>query len=500
MTSNTLDDLMSQLGDDAVDLSGQPQTPRDFIADTMRRMMTVDAGTEDSEVVDPNAPVDDGVIDILDKAMFALAPGLAALDTDDDTRVRDAAKTAAASRTLDEIMEGFEAATESLTVSESTAEILQEIKLRTDMDYQISKLEEVRRSIIENNGVDYQTYQTLSNIGLGIETSLPPAYTYTQEPSFNGMTATLESVTRVQAAAGAVAALLGIGIIYKIYKWMKKKFGKGVEDRTANVDAAIAKTNDVLKKHEETVAFLSKMVDIAPVQDKFETLQKYVDKETDARTLSKADAAIIVKFLTTQAIDSVEGDVVDIATPEGLKQMKERKQALIEGTREIQVVLKKLNSEITHAIGSDRLPQSSTRSGRSSASIFSKVFAFSSKSGNKTVPEGTTPETLVKGAEEVQAILGDSEFKKLDKAIDAILKSTHQLHQRLGDGKSKLTDRQYAVFNADIVGLKALARDIQINHTYLVRVQVNAGKEMVKLIKNSERTQKFLKEFSSDSK
>lgn len=487
--NNELDPIMAMLGDEGIDLSGQPQTPRDFIADTLRRM-SVTAGTEDSEVTDPDAPVEDN-IEILDKAMFALGNQFSAANIDDDERIRNREKQAAAERSLQEIMDGFTAATESLEMEDATAEVLQELKLRDELGYQMAKLSEVRKRILEDNGVSVQTYNTLNSIGLGLESHLPAKHTYTKDPSFNGMTATLESVDRVQVAAGAVAALLGIGIVYKIYKWIKAKLTKDPEERSANVDEALAKVNAVLDGNAELVQKLSRAMEGASPEDKFKVLSRYMDNDEEAKKLSRADADTIIKHMTSKAIDSVQGDLVDITTDEGLKQVKERKTALIEGMREIQINLKKINDELTKAFGRDDLPESVTNT--KSKNIFAKVKAYTSTEARN---ERRTAKEIADGARKVQAILNDSDFRKVDKSVDTILTAAKLVHTRLSDNGKRLSEKQYKIFNTDIANIRDLARDIQLNHTYLVRVQVQAGKELVKIVKSNDKTEKFLKEFS----
>lgn len=498
MTTNNIDPIMALLGDEGVDLSNQPQTPRDFIADTLRRIneSNVKAGNEDSEVIDPDADdTGNDSVEILDKALFALGNHFTNMDTDDDDRVRSQAKQEAAALTLQEIMDGFEAATESMDMEGAAAEVLQEIKLRNDLTYQMDKLSEVRKRILEDNGVSIHTYTTLNNIGLGMAAELPHPRTYTQDPSFNGMTATLESVDRVQLAAGAVAALLGVGIIYKIYKWIKAKLNKDPEGRSAKVDEALAKVNAVLDGNAALVQNLNRAMDGASPEDKFKVLSRYMDSDADAKKLSRADADTIIKHMTNKAIDSVQGDLVDITTEEGLKEVKERKAALIEGTREIQLSLKKINDEITKAFGRDDVPVAVTNS--KTTSIFAKVKAYASTEGRE---KRRTAKEVAEGARKVQAILNDSDFRKIDKSIDTILTATQLLHTRLTENGKRLSEKQYKIFNADIVKIRELARDIQLNHTYLIRVQVQAGKELVKIVKNSQKTEKFLKEFASNKK
>lgn len=311
MSNTNVDSILNQVGDDGIDLSGQPQTPREFIADTMRAFSKLGAGNEsEGETEEP-----DDSIEALDKIMFALAPGLADPNEDDDTRRYDKMKVEAAEQTLDEIMSAFEAATESLEHDEPVALMLQEINLRRDLDYQMGKLDDVRREILASNGVNIQVYRTLSEIGLGIESSLPPQSMYTRDYSVNGLSATLESVNKAHAAAGVVSALLGLGLVYKIYKWLRSKFGKEGDATSAKVDAAIAKAEKVMDAHSGMVDKLSTQLKDAPVETKFDVLMKFMKDDKEAKALSSKDSKTIISHFEQKFLDSVDGDLVDISTP-----------------------------------------------------------------------------------------------------------------------------------------------------------------------------------------
>lgn len=495
MSNTNVDSILNQVGDDGIDLSGQPQTPREFIADTMRAFSKLGAGNEsEGETEEP-----DDSIEALDKIMFALAPGLADPNEDDDTRRYDKMKVEAAEQTLDEIMSAFEAATESLEHDEPVALMLQEINLRRDLDYQMGKLDDVRREILASNGVNIQVYRTLSEIGLGIESSLPPQSMYTRDYSVNGLSATLESVNKAHAAAGVVSALLGLGLVYKIYKWLRSKFGKEGDATSAKVDAAIAKAEKVMDAHSGMVDKLSTQLKDAPVETKFDVLMKFMKDDKEAKALSSKDSKTIISHFEQKFLDSVDGDLVDISTPEGLKDMEERKRVLIEAMAELQTILKTLNNSLTDALKTGNVPSGSARATRTSASFFGRWAgkeAAKERESNKAI----TPEGIIASAKKVQDILTDNEFRRMDASIVTVMNGAKALHERLTVSGKGLSDAQYAEFNKNINLMKELSRGVQVNHVFLMRVQLKAGKELVKLIKNEENMDRFLKEFSKEAK
>ena len=88
----------------------------------------------------------------------------------------------------------------------------------------------------------------------------------------------------------------------------------------------------------------------------------------------------------------------------------------------------------------------------------------------------------------------------MDASIVTVMNGAKALHERLTVSGKGLSDAQYAEFNKNINLMKELSRGVQVNHVFLMRVQLKAGKELVKLIKNEENMDRFLKEFSKEAK
>lgn len=477
-----INEVLTSLGEGAVDLSGQPQTPKAFIMDTMKRIKedSVTAGTEDAEV-------DDDTIENLDRVMFSLGPGLADLEKDEDGRAYDEAKLKVAESSLDEIMESFAAATESLERDGLIEVILQERKLYTQLCYQRDKLSEIKSGIESSHTVSQNTYKTLVNLGVGIENALPAYTYYTKEPSANSLEPTLESVDKTQAAIGAAGALLGLGVIYKIFTWIRKFFKKGEKETTAKVDKALNAAEKVLEKNAGLKTRLDDAIAKASFEDKFQAISSVVKDEKEARNLSDKDSKALISHFTTKLLDSIPGELVDLSTDEGMKTVKEHSAAMLSYTQGLQSSIKQIALDLENALKSNDAMIKPINPPKPKGGLLSSLFSNSSKS-RPTV----TVEDLVEATRNIREGVGTTDSKTIADGIDNIITQSKKLHEQLAAHGDRVSKSQLEQLTSNIDKVKSTAINLQKEYVVFKKQFYMAGKTMVKVVKMDKELNKVL--------
>lgn len=486
---SSINEVLNSLGDNALDLSNQPQTPKAFIVDTIKQMRVLAAAVESAEVEVEEEGED---IAALDKVMFSINSNYGNFDKDEDERINDAAREKAASASLDEILTGFQAATESLVHDEIRATIVQEGKLYQDLKYQQDKLCDIKTGIENAGGVSIQTYHNLCKLGIGIESNLPEPYLYTREPSVNGLQATVESVDKVQAAAGAAAALLGIGLIYKIFTWIRNKIKGNKGSTNAKMDKVINKAEEYLKDKTELDSKIKKAMESLQPQDKYPAIYKILNDEKAAKKISEGDFNMLLKYLDEKIIDSVDGEVIELSTSEGIEKMKQRRAQLVELTNTTQRSLKLITEELNTAIGQPK--DAPAKPSSLPKSLLSRLgFKTAEPEVIEEIRKKVKPEDVVNYTKELQTLLTDTKSRELEKGIDNIVSTSKALHEKLLKNKNSLSDSQWDSFLESILKVKEVSKEIQADYTFLTHIQIKAGREVIKIIKGGKTYEGLLK-------
>lgn len=237
-------ELIEDMFEDYLDTTDQPQTTREFVAEVLGEIDEQLATAKEDKIIDD---IIDGSKP-LEYSMWTdgITPESLRGDWDDGRRM-----TALDIKTASDVLEDLSRSVEQLPNTEDRNKIYGMLKqgkhFLKETEYQFNKLMDARDTIMAERVVCQQTHDDLVGLGFGMESYLPARSFYSAAPSGINLTRSIEAIDNRLLAAGAIGGIVGLGIIYKLFKWLYNKiFGKtsGATDKTYSTNEKTKEVSD----------------------------------------------------------------------------------------------------------------------------------------------------------------------------------------------------------------------------------------------------------------
>lgn len=443
------DENLASLFDEVVDLSNQPQTDYEYVKDVFDTLNEdlVDA-TEDAvikAIYDLNTPLQySSWSDVIKGELGEIT----------DNRPMSAEDYSDAEAQLKALEEAFANTPTNEDRNELLAIVVQGRKILEKNNYRIDRLTDLKHHIERNREMCKSTYDELVSVGLGLESRLPDRNMFTDSPSPVNYRQAIEAVDGRLAAAGVIGGIVGLGIIYKIFKWIREKFfgsakdvaekaGEAAEATTALLEENKSHNGDKIPK-ESSEAFYDKITKIYPFT------------EEEKRRIASGDStpAQLREEMVKKALNGDMTAILDGSSTEEVIQIIDKSVNMLK--KEIVPTMKSI-------IESIKTEQASTidASKPVNDSFFGKLTSFMTGKPKPPANAGNAVESLVKNNKMIAEAVGrfaDPEFEKMCKKIsddtediikkykgatnvnDEKMKSINDKVEKLKEYQSKLTN------------------------------------------------------------
>lgn len=447
-----LDDVISSNSDSIAgepDMSDVPATPLEFMQPIYLHDLEDDQDDELSDGTEAHSDAED-----LLRSNTEYVPGwnfeegisISGSIDDRPMSAEDIAKAREDMRQLEEWFANSQSGTEHLKL---LGEFKQVDNFLAAIESDIGKLNDYKVAIMRD-GVSQNNYDGMVAMNVGMESRLPSRDLYTKNPSMINLVPTLEAIDAQTAALGAGAGILIVGLLYKLFMWIKEKFF----DKSNKASAVVDKAKDTVEKAESGIKSNPATVNSSTIKSvdlsspKYTSLGGAIAKKLVGELSVNTTTDDLVSRISGEVLKDTQG-VVAMCIADGSKAttLKDQLNAAFswvtghavpranEIMNEVEEILK--NGKVAE---SSKPKEDTVKKGLGIKGFFGGMKDATKDffGGKRTITKSTNEiMTQIQELADVGQKLNNSEFKTI---TDAMLKRTKDFHENIKDKLPK-TDK-----------------------------------------------------------